>query len=158
MNVFVNEPLLDWEKYARRLAREQSSAESLAATFPKKKIDIARRKLEGENPAHITLAELTESTIQQRVRCPAVVRVGGSDALAGRRVQRDQGDRGRRQGAQRARQSRTQVLVREGAGYVHRAPLAGRRLLTPCAVECLVDQATDPNILGRTWAGWAAWI
>jgi DNA-dependent protein kinase catalytic subunit len=68
MNVFVNEPLLDWEKYARRLAREQSAVEHLAATFPKKKIDIAKRKLEGENPASITLAELSESTIMHRVR------------------------------------------------------------------------------------------
>ena len=68
MNVFVNEPLLDWEKYARRLAREQSAAEHLAATFPKKKIDIAKRKLDGDNPAFITLTELTESTIQSRVR------------------------------------------------------------------------------------------
>jgi hypothetical protein len=25
-------------------------------------------------------------------------------------------------------------------------------------VECLVDMATDPNILGRTWGGWAPWI
>ncbi|KAF4022262.1 hypothetical protein G4228_013963 [Cervus hanglu yarkandensis] len=25
-------------------------------------------------------------------------------------------------------------------------------------VRCLVDQATDPNILGRTWAGWEPWM
>ncbi|XP_038201173.1 DNA-dependent protein kinase catalytic subunit [Arvicola amphibius] len=25
-------------------------------------------------------------------------------------------------------------------------------------VKCLVDQATDPNILGRTWEGWEPWI
>ncbi len=25
-------------------------------------------------------------------------------------------------------------------------------------VDCLVDQATDPNILARTYAGWAPWI
>jgi DNA-dependent protein kinase catalytic subunit len=25
-------------------------------------------------------------------------------------------------------------------------------------VDCLVDQATDPNILGRSWFGWAPWI
>lgn len=25
-------------------------------------------------------------------------------------------------------------------------------------VEFLIDQATDPNILGRTWVGWASWI
>uniref|UniRef100_A0A452TWS2 DNA-dependent protein kinase catalytic subunit n=1 Tax=Ursus maritimus TaxID=29073 RepID=A0A452TWS2_URSMA len=25
-------------------------------------------------------------------------------------------------------------------------------------VKCLIDQATDPNILGRTWIGWEPWI
>jgi hypothetical protein len=25
-------------------------------------------------------------------------------------------------------------------------------------VECLVDLATDPNVLGRTWMGWSPWI
>jgi DNA-dependent protein kinase catalytic subunit len=25
-------------------------------------------------------------------------------------------------------------------------------------VDCLVDQATDPNILGRTYFGWAPWV
>ena len=24
-------------------------------------------------------------------------------------------------------------------------------------VDCLIDQATDPNILGRTWLGWKSW-
>lgn len=25
-------------------------------------------------------------------------------------------------------------------------------------VDCLIDQATDPGILGRTWVGWDAWM
>jgi len=25
-------------------------------------------------------------------------------------------------------------------------------------VDCLVDMATDDNILGRTWVGWSPWI
>eukprot|EP01133_Synstelium_polycarpum_P005723 gene5723-6618_t len=25
-------------------------------------------------------------------------------------------------------------------------------------VDCLIDQATDINILGRTWAGWSSWL
>jgi DNA-dependent protein kinase catalytic subunit len=25
-------------------------------------------------------------------------------------------------------------------------------------VDCLIDHATDPNILGRTWAGWEPWV
>lgn len=25
-------------------------------------------------------------------------------------------------------------------------------------VACLIDHATDPNILGRTWVGWEPWV
>jgi DNA-dependent protein kinase catalytic subunit len=25
-------------------------------------------------------------------------------------------------------------------------------------VDCLIDLATDPNILGRTWLGWSPWV
>lgn len=25
-------------------------------------------------------------------------------------------------------------------------------------VEALIDMATDPNLLGRTWGGWEAWM
>ena len=25
-------------------------------------------------------------------------------------------------------------------------------------VECLLDHATDPNILGRVWGGWEPWV
>ena len=25
-------------------------------------------------------------------------------------------------------------------------------------VDCLINQATDPNILGRVWAGWEPWM
>lgn len=25
-------------------------------------------------------------------------------------------------------------------------------------VDCLLDQATDPNLLGRVWIGWEPWI
>ena len=25
-------------------------------------------------------------------------------------------------------------------------------------VDCLIDHATDSNILGRTWAGWEPWV
>ncbi|XP_047004978.1 DNA-dependent protein kinase catalytic subunit-like [Schistocerca americana] len=35
----------------------------------------------------------------------------------------------------------------------------GRKLLTPHdQVKCLIEQATDPHILGKTWEGWQPWI
>ena len=25
-------------------------------------------------------------------------------------------------------------------------------------VDCLIDHASDPNVLGRTWVGWESWV
>ena len=62
MDVFVQEPLLDWQKLARRLASVQNDQQDEQQTwFPKKKIEIAKRKLELYNPAYITLSELNSS-------------------------------------------------------------------------------------------------
>ncbi|XP_062044500.1 DNA-dependent protein kinase catalytic subunit isoform X2 [Lepus europaeus] len=37
-----------------------------------------------------------------------------------------------------------------------REPQSG--LSAETQVKCLIDQATDPNILGRTWVGWEPWV
>lgn len=37
-----------------------------------------------------------------------------------------------------------------------REPQSG--LSAETQVKCLIDQATDPNILGRTWIGWEPWM
>ncbi|XP_056317923.1 DNA-dependent protein kinase catalytic subunit [Danio aesculapii] len=39
-----------------------------------------------------------------------------------------------------------------------RARLADKDLTVEDQVDCLLDQATDPNILGRVWVGWEPWI
>ena len=76
MDIFIKEPLMDWTKYAMRLAREQrghsdllsprdskspAAGPSTATTssedvtthewYPKVKLELARRKLVGYNPA-----------------------------------------------------------------------------------------------------------
>ena len=40
-----------------------------------------------------------------------------------------------------------------GAGRKHREALRAEE-----QVDCLLDQATDPGILGRTWAGWRPFV
>lgn len=37
-----------------------------------------------------------------------------------------------------------------------RLPLAG--LSVEKQVDCLLDQAMDPNVLGRVWVGWEPWF
>ncbi|KAI9251048.1 hypothetical protein BY458DRAFT_559563 [Sporodiniella umbellata] len=67
MDIFVKEPLLDWKKAAARQTKRQtterpsSSSETRSSAsstdeikwYPQQKIDIARKKLEGANPADI---------------------------------------------------------------------------------------------------------
>ncbi|XP_036452457.1 DNA-dependent protein kinase catalytic subunit isoform X2 [Colossoma macropomum] len=39
-----------------------------------------------------------------------------------------------------------------------RARLGEKDLSVEDQVDCLIDQATDPNLLGRVWIGWEPWI
>jgi len=39
-----------------------------------------------------------------------------------------------------------------------RATLPSSGLTVDQQADCLVDLATDPNILGRFWAGWEPWM
>lgn len=127
MDVFIKEPLMDWEKLARRLVREQNEEdeenEDPRSWFPKEKIAIAKKKLEGYNPAHITVEELAKSVHAQAPYLADLKRIV-------RGVPKDN---------VRARTTEKCGSVKE-------------------QVDCLVDQATDPNILGRTYGGWAPWV
>ena len=42
--------------------------------------------------------------------------------------------------------------------YSSRAEIGERCSSVEEQVVCLIDHATDPNILGRTWQGWEPWI
>ena len=39
-----------------------------------------------------------------------------------------------------------------------RAHMPAHGLSVEQQVAALIDQAKDPNILGRTWAGWEPWV
>ena len=52
MGVFVKEPLVDWKKLSRRLVREQEGDTEQGQWFAEQKIEIAKRKLGGDNPAY----------------------------------------------------------------------------------------------------------
>eukprot|EP01127_Copromyxa_protea_P009733 TRINITY_DN2312_c1_g1_i1.p1 TRINITY_DN2312_c1_g1~~TRINITY_DN2312_c1_g1_i1.p1 ORF type:complete len:1006 (-),score=210.43 TRINITY_DN2312_c1_g1_i1:26-2773(-) len=127
MDVFVQEPLLDWEKLARRLATQQRAnsddPESANTWFPRKKIEIAKMKLNRINPAYITWKELNESVHEKKPYLKSLQSV----------VMGDHKHNVRAHVKEKCESARQQV-------------------------DCLVDMATDPNILGRSWAGWAAYI
>ncbi|TPX36936.1 hypothetical protein SmJEL517_g00919 [Synchytrium microbalum] len=70
MDIFVKEPLLEWQERARVGSVKQKKGEEYgedkdpAVWFPKKKLDIARQKLEGVNPAVVMSQELPASQKQ----------------------------------------------------------------------------------------------
>ncbi|TSL34570.1 DNA-dependent protein kinase catalytic subunit [Bagarius yarrelli] len=51
-----------------------------------------------------------------------------------------------------------QAVVRGTEEHNIRARLKEKELSVEEQVDCLIDQATDPNILGRTFAGWEPWM
>ncbi|KAI1315202.1 hypothetical protein EDD11_001140 [Mortierella claussenii] len=135
MDVFVKEPLLDWRKFAINQAREQkkrgADMESFEidedgtappAWYLQQKMGIARRKLEGYNPAYLTVEELNMGHANKPFLA-AISKIAMGD----------------KQHSVRARHG-------EVCGSVQ-----GQ-------VECLIDMATDLDILGRAWVGWMSWV
>lgn len=50
------------------------------------------------------------------------------------------------------------AVARGNADHNIRAREPEDRLSEETQVRCLIDQATDPNILGRVWEGWEPWM
>ena len=141
MQVFVSEPLLDWEAQARKtnaLQRASDSAgegavangaatgavdDDASSAWARKRMNDVRLKLEGGNPAHITVSEVESTSIAD--------------------VRSRMGD------------IREVVL---GAPNSLRRSLPADGLTVEQQIDALVEQATDENILARTWKGWRPWL
>ncbi|OUM61434.1 hypothetical protein PIROE2DRAFT_12587 [Piromyces sp. E2] len=98
--------------------------------YPKQKMDIAERKLKGENPSNILITELEN----------------GHSNTTFLRYLKD--------------------IVKGDPRYNLRAQPEynevndeGNNILSPIQqVKCLIDLATDKNILGRAWVGWSPFV
>ena len=153
MDVFVKEPLVDWNKFARRLissyqtsssSTSSSSNSNSAATtaqsitgsasqgdggdfmwYPREKLRVCRMKLGGSNPALITTRELSTSVHVGKPFLPSL-----NEIVAG-----VQGEN-----------------VRADPLNLPHCPTVQDQ------IACLIDMATDPNLLGRAYAGWSPWV
>ncbi|KAM4688942.1 DNA-dependent protein kinase catalytic subunit [Discoglossus pictus] len=127
MDVFVKEPSLDWKnlelKQMKKSGQWKKEVDTASVNwYPVQKVNIAKRKLDGVNPAAITCEEL---------------KLGHETSSAYKGfLTVTQGDK------------EHNIRARE--------PQDG--LTEEKQVQCLIDQATDPNILGRAWKGWEPWI
>ncbi|KAH0617727.1 hypothetical protein JD844_016250 [Phrynosoma platyrhinos] len=127
MDIFVKEPSLDWKNFElKQLKKGGTWTKEININevnwYPLQKINFARRKLAGANPAVITSDEL---------------RLGHEKSVA----------------------CRDYISVAKGSKeYNIRAREPEDGLSEETQVKCLIDQATDPNILGRVWEGWEPWM
>ncbi|GAB5372938.1 hypothetical protein AAMO2058_001707200 [Amorphochlora amoebiformis] len=121
LDVFVHEPLLEWEQEAAK----QDVKKGDTSWYPKAKVKIARMKLEGEHPSTILLQEIKQH------------RSWRNDDF---------------------RKCYANLIKGVGTGRV-RSKKGFRRCDTVREqVDYLVDLATDPEILGRVWIGWNAFV
>ncbi|CAH2285137.1 DNA-dependent kinase catalytic subunit [Pelobates cultripes] len=127
MDVFVKEPSLDWKNLEQNQKKKEGQWTKEVDIrevnwYPLQKINFARRKLAGANPATITCDEL---------------RLGHESSKS------------------------FKGFIDVAKGYKEhniRATKDSDGLSEEEQVQCLIDQATDPNILGRVWKGWEPWI
>ena len=121
LDIFVKEPLVEWVKLAKRTAANIPEAGKNPYWFPRRKLDIVNKKIDGWNPAVITQDELKETDHSKQPYFKGVVKA---------------------------------VL---GDTPHIRAKISQRCSNIQEQVDCLIDQATDPSILGRAWIGWASY-
>ncbi|XP_038580578.1 DNA-dependent protein kinase catalytic subunit [Micropterus salmoides] len=127
MDVFVKEPSLDWKNFElKQLKKGGTWTENVNIKeinwYPLQKVNFARRKLEGANPAAMTSEEL-KLGFEKDSAFPGMQSV---------------------------------ALGTQEHNIRAKLPAAG--LSVENQVDCLLDQAMDPNVLGRVWAGWEPWF
>nr|XP_004569583.2 DNA-dependent protein kinase catalytic subunit [Maylandia zebra] len=127
MDVFVKEPSLDWKNFEMKQLRKGGTWTETVNTkeinwYPLQKVNFAKRKLDGANPAAITSEEL-KLGFEKDGAFPGM-----------------------------------QSVALGTKEHNIRARLPAEGLSVENQVDCLLDQAMDPNVLCRVWVGWEPWI
>ncbi len=99
------------------------------------KVELAKARLSGSHPAEVTVAELEAMHTRRSHWKPLKALVEGDP--------------------QRNERARIRAATEQDGNIVDGH---GGRLSVEQQVACLLDQATDPNILGRTWEGWKSFV
>ncbi|CAG9767394.1 unnamed protein product [Ceutorhynchus assimilis] len=122
MNVFIQEPSVDWLENAKKF--QMADAVDTHEWYPLRKIEQAKRKLEGASSTTILVEDLKSSSFY----------------------------------VSKPKYFETYVKFVQGdAPYDLRARLSSKETLSvEEQVDCLIDHAMDPNLLGRMFSGWNA--
>nr|CAD7440345.1 unnamed protein product [Timema bartmani] len=91
MEVFVLEPSIDWLEHARKQNKNIHASTSFRKVdedswFPRQKVSLARKKLEGANPAAITEEELQSGIMSSSVALKEILKVARGDAEHNKRA------------------------------------------------------------------------
>ena len=97
--------------------------------YPQHKIGVCQKKLSGINPAYITAEELRIGHSTKPIHKAFIDVAKGTHKYNIRKRHLD-------------------ITTKPEEHY----------LTVEEQVDCLIDQATDASILGRTWQGWEAWV
>ena len=136
LEVFAREPLLDWTREAVSVAQKAGIAAADApAAHNARRLATARSKLAYANPVDTALRDLAPSWRSKAANWAALQALVRGDAKRGN--------------------MRAAVCDRDTSGPNGVTPF--------CAdareqAACLVDLATDANVLGRCWVGWRPWL
>ncbi|KAL3131372.1 hypothetical protein ABBQ38_007687 [Trebouxia sp. C0009 RCD-2024] len=134
MGVFMREPLLDWQREAR-VVNAKRSAGAIA------KDSVSAADTLDPQDMHINL-KIDNALQKLSGKHPADIMLL---ELAAKH-------------ASSAHWKALQAIVKGDNSHNFRATVDGDALDVNDQVQCLLDQATDPNILGRTWQGWKPYL
>jgi len=164
MDVFLQDPIVDWlESCASKRPPDDEDdddddgggggkAEAQAAPVwePTRRIRNAKKKLCGRNPMDIMIDDLRQNAQVQKLKTlPALEAILRGQA-AGNSVPLRMN--------KKAPAGRRAMEDGDGGGAAGNNLLQAHTLAVANQVECLIDMATDPNILGRQWLGLQTWI
>ena len=106
------------------------------AWYPRKKIEIVKDKLNGMNPVRVLIKELKDSKHEKKVSIYGIIiMLQGYIKVLQKAIEGPEN-------------SIRQQKLREKKRYLE----------VDEQVDCLIEQARDPNILGRTWIGWSPYV
>ncbi|CAM6110405.1 unnamed protein product [Calypogeia fissa] len=131
MDIFVKEPLVDWKNEAM-------------------KTNSIREKEDGSDQMEANLeqqyVELKVANAQRKLQLwnPAAITIAELQSSIH---------------ANKPYLPALEAIVRGSSSRNVRARINGEKCQSiQEQVDCLIDQATDPNLLGRIWTGWQAWV
>ncbi|ORX51884.1 hypothetical protein DM01DRAFT_1063713 [Hesseltinella vesiculosa] len=139
MDVFVKEPLLDWKKVAAKRAKAQKREE------PERSSDLFAGS--SASPSSMEYGWYPQEKLASAKK--------KLDGVNPAHIMKEELARGH---ASKSYFKHACAIVDGDPSINIRAKVGEQCQSTTEQVQCLIDLATDPNILGRTWVGWQSYL